>query len=283
MFGSSKRKARREERKMEGSEVNILDMKSVDEFVERLKVVFNRSLEDEIRDQFRKLKIEYKRDEQNAINNGITAKAEEKAKEWICPRIPDWVNSDMLTVLGLLSTFVVAAGFVLGFFNRYYLILVVVGLFLHWFGDSFDGSLARYRKKTRPHYGYYIDHVVDAVAIMIFGLGLGFSGFVRIEVALAFVIMYLILMIHVELVTYVENEFKYSFGLIGPTEVRIIGVILTVVMFFLPMKYYDIYGHILTQYDLFASFAVVVMFALIVYSILSKGIELDRIDRKRWK
>ena len=284
MLGSNNRKgSKREKRKWNGSEINIFDMKSVDEFVERLKVLFNRSLEEEIREQLKKLKIEYKRDEQNAINTGITAKAEEKAKEWICPRIPDWVNSDMLTVLGLLSTFVVAAGFVYGFFNRYYLILVVIGLFLHWFGDSFDGSLARYRKKTRPHYGYYIDHVVDAVAIMIFGLGLGLSGFVRIEVALAFIIMYLILMIHVELVTYVENEFKYSFGLVGPTEVRIIGVILTGVMFFLPVKYYDIYGHVLTQYDLFTSFAVVVMFGIIIYSILSKGIELDKIDRKKWK
>ena len=264
-------------------EINIFDVKAVDELIDKIKERLNRSLEDEIKDQIRKLKVEYKRDEQNAINTGITAKAEEKAKEWICPRIPAWVNSDMLTVLGFLSSFIIATGFIFGFSNRWYLILVIVGLILNWFGDSFDGSIARYRKKTRPNYGYYIDHVVDGLVVLILGLGLGLSGFFKIEIALAFVIMYLILMIHVELITYVQNEFKYSFGLVGPTEIRIIGILLTIVMFFLPVKYFDILGYTLTQYDFFASFAVVVMGMINLFNILSKAIELDKIDRKRWK
>ena len=264
-------------------EDNIFDAKSIDEFVERLREKFGRTFEEEIKKQLDKLKIQYKRDEQNAINTGLTAHAEEKAKEWICPRIPQWVNSDMLTVLGFLSSFIIAAGFVLGFANRWYLILVVVGLILNWFGDSFDGSLARYRHKTRPNYGYYIDHITDGLTVTVLGLGLGLSGFIRVEIALAFIIMYLMLMMHVELVTYVENEFKYSFGLFGPTEFRIIGILLAVVMFFLPVKYFDIWGYTLTQYDLFATFAVVVMFIILISSIVSKGVELDKIDRAKWK
>ncbi len=264
-------------------EINIFDAKSIDEFIERLRERFGKTFEEEIKKQLDRLKIQYKRDEQNAINTGLTAHAEEKAKEWICPRIPQWVNSDMLTVLGFLSSFIIAAGFVLGFANRWYLILVVVGLILNWFGDSFDGSLARYRHKTRPNYGYYIDHITDGLTVTVLGLGLGLSGFIRVEIALAFIIMYLMLMMHVELVTYVENEFKYSFGLFGPTEFRIIGILLAVVMFFLPVKYFDIWGYTLTQYDLFATFAVVVMFIILISSIVSKGVELDKIDRAKWK
>jgi phosphatidylglycerophosphate synthase len=135
----------------------------------------------------------------------LTAHAEEKAKEWIVQDIPQWVNSDMLTVLGFLSSFVIAVGFILGFVNRWYLLLVIIGLILNWFGDSFDGSLARYRHKTRPNYGYYIDHITDGLTITVLGLGLGLSGFIRVEIALAFIIMYLMLMMHVELVTYVEE------------------------------------------------------------------------------
>ena len=264
-------------------EINIFDAKSIDEFIERLRERFGKTFEEEIKKQLDRLKIQYKRDEQNAINTGLTAHAEEKAKEWICPRIPQWVNSDMLTVLGFLSSFIIAAGFVLGFANRWYLILVVVGLILNWFGDSFDGSLARYRHKTRPNYGYYIDHITDGLTVTVLGLGLGLSGFIRVEIALAFIIMYLMLMMHVELVTYVENEFKYSFGLFGPTEFRIIGILLAVVMFFLPVKYFDIWEYTLTQYDLFATFAVVVMFIILISSIVSKGVELDKIDRAKWK
>ena len=264
-------------------EVNIFDAKSIDEFIERLRERFGRTFEEEIKKQLDRLKIQYKRDEQNAINTGLTAHAEEKAKEWICPRIPQWVNSDMLTVLGFLSSFIIAAGFILGFANRWYLILVVVGLILNWFGDSFDGSLARYRHKTRPNYGYYIDHITDGLTVTVLGLGLGLSGFIRVEIALAFIILYFLLMMHVELVTYVENEFKYSFGLFGPTEFRIIGILLAVAMFFIPVRYFDIWGYTLTQYDLFATFAVVVMFIILIFSIVSKGVELDKIDRAKWK
>ena len=264
-------------------EVNIFDAKSIEEFIENLREKFGKTFEEEIRKQLDRFKIQYKRDEQNAINTGLTAHAEEKAKEWICPRIPQWVNSDMLTILSFLSSFIIAAGFILGFANRWYLLLVIIGLILNWFGDSFDGSLARYRHKTRPNYGYYIDHIIDGLAVTILGLGLGLSGFIRVEIALAFIIMYLMLIIHVELVTYIENEFKYSFGLFGPTEFRIIGILLAVVMFFIPVRYFDIWGYTLTQYYLFATFAVVVMFIILISSIVSKGVELDKIDRAKWK
>ncbi|NLZ24256.1 hypothetical protein GX888_00705 [Candidatus Dojkabacteria bacterium] len=280
MFNKDKKRKRKKE---ESKEYNLFDAKSLDEFIEALTLGFSKTFEKEVKEQLRKLRIEYRRDDQNAINTGITANVEEKAKEWICPRIPEWVNPDMLTLLGVFAAVMIAFGFVYGFFNRYYLILVVVGLFLHWFGDSFDGSLARYRKKTRPNYGYYIDHVVDSIALFILGLGLGLSGFVKIEIAFLFVIMYLILMIHVELVTYVQNEFKYSFGLIGPTEIRIIGVIFTIIMFFMPVKYFDVYGHYLTQYDYAVLFTSVIMFLVIIFSIITKGVELDKIDRKKWR
>lgn len=265
------------------NDFNIFDVKSMDEFIERITLGFNKTIEREIKEQIRRLKVEYRRDDQNAINTGITANAEEKIKEWVCPRIPAWVTSDMLTGLGVIAAVMVAIGFILGFWDRNYLFLVLIGLVLHWFGDSFDGSLARYRKKTRPNFGYYIDHIVDSISVLIFSLGLGLSGFVKIEIALLFAIMYLILIVHVELVTYVQNEFKYSFGLIGPTEMRIIGGIFTLVMFFCPITYYNILGHFVTGYDFAVLGVAIIMFLVIIVSILQKGTELDRIDRKKWK
>ncbi len=263
-------------------EFNIFDKESMDALVESITQRFSDTFEKEIAEQLKKIKIEYKRDEQNAINTGITARPEEAIKRWVCPRIPKWVNPDMLTGLGVIAILMVAAGFVLGFFNKYYLGLVVVGLILHWFGDSFDGSLARYRKKTRPNYGYYIDHIVDALAIMVFGIGLGLSGFVKIELGLLFTAVYLAMMLHVDMITYVQNEFRYSFGLIGPTEIRIMGIFVTIYMFLAPVRYFDIYGHSLTQYDLVFAGMSVAMFVVLVFSILQKGIELDRIDRETW-
>ena len=46
-------------------------------------------------------------------------------------------------------------------------------LVVHWLGDSLDGTLARVRQIERPRYGYYLDHLVDALATALIGLGLG--------------------------------------------------------------------------------------------------------------
>ena len=228
------------------------------------------------------LKVRYKRDEQEAINTALTAKAEEKAKEYICPRIPEWMSPDHLTVIGILGVIMVSFGFYYGFVNRYYLILVVVGLIVNWFGDSFDGSIARYRKRTRPNYGYYIDKIVDAVVVIIFGLGLGLSGFVRLEISLLLACVYLAMMLNVDLLVYVEGKSKNSFGLFGPTEIRIVGIIIAIVMFFLPVTYYEISNYIVTQYDVVVFVLTVIMFLVLVVSIILKGIELHKKDVKNW-
>jgi phosphatidylglycerophosphate synthase len=228
------------------------------------------------------LKVQYKRDKQDTVNTAITAKVEEKLKEIICPRIPLWMGPDHLTVIGVLGILMVCLGFIFGFMDRNYLVLVVLGLVVNWFGDSFDGSIARYRKKTRPNYGYYIDKIVDAVVIILFGLGLGLSGFVKIEIALLLVSVYLALMLNVDLIVYVDNQCKNSFGWFGPTEIRIIGIFATVFMYFLPVNYYEIYGYLGTQYDIGVFILSLIMFLILLVSIVTKGIELHKKDIKNW-
>jgi phosphatidylglycerophosphate synthase len=228
------------------------------------------------------LKVRYKRDTQDTINTAITAKAEEKAKEYICPRIPEWMSPDHLTVIGILGIIMVSFGFILGFMNRYYIPLVPLGLIVNWFGDSFDGSIARYRKRTRPNYGYYIDKIVDAVVLIIFGLGLGLSGFAKIEIALLMSCIYIALMLNADLIVYVENKCQNSFGWFGPTEVRIIGIIVSIFMFFSPINYYNIYGYIVTQYDIAIFSLSLIMFIILIVTIVTKGIELHKKDVKNW-
>jgi phosphatidylglycerophosphate synthase len=228
------------------------------------------------------LRVVYKRDSQQAINTAITAKAEERAKEIICPRIPKWIGPDHLTFIGIIGIVIVSIGFVLGYLNRYYLGLVPLGLIINWFGDSFDGSIARYRKRTRPNYGYYIDKIVDAVVMIVFGLGLGLSGFVKIEIAILLTAIYLVMMINVDLLVYVKGEAKNSFGWFGPTEIRIIGIIIAIVMFFMPVKSYDIYGYLVTQYDIVVLVLSVLMFLILISEIVKNGIRLNKEDTKDW-
>jgi phosphatidylglycerophosphate synthase len=105
-------------------------------------------------------------------------------------------------------------------------------LAVNWFGDSLDGTLARVRKAERPRYGYYLDHVVDAVNTTMVGLGLGVSPYVRLEFALILVIAFLTLAINVYLETAVFGKFRISYAGLGPTEGRIILILFNTLLFF---------------------------------------------------
>jgi phosphatidylglycerophosphate synthase len=98
-------------------------------------------------------------------------------------------------------------------------------LALNWFGDSLDGTLARVRKAERPRYGYYLDHIVDAFSTAAIGIGIGLSPFVSFPLAMGLVVLYLTLSINVYLESQVFGVFKLGYGIIGPTEARIILVL----------------------------------------------------------
>ncbi len=63
--------------------------------------------------------------------------------------------------------------------------MATAGLIVNWFGDSLDGTVARFRKIERPRYGFFIDHTTDLFSEVFFALGLGLSPYVRFEVGLA--------------------------------------------------------------------------------------------------
>jgi archaetidylinositol phosphate synthase len=82
------------------------------------------------------------------------------------------------------------------------------------------------RKTERPAYGYYLDHLVDAISTAAIGIGLGLSPLMLLSVGLLIVVSYLILSINVYLESSAFGRFSIGYGLIGPTEVRIILVAL---------------------------------------------------------
>jgi len=82
------------------------------------------------------------------------------------------------------------------------------------------------RQTQRPKYGYYLDHIVDAFSTTVIGLGIGLSPYVDVSIALGLVVAYLALSINVYLESTVFGVFRLAYGRIGPTEVRIILVLL---------------------------------------------------------
>lgn len=152
----------------------------------------------------------------------FTACAEKKVLVSMARRLPSWIGPDHLTALGVLSMAGAGLCYRLLTVSPLALLGVNLFLFLNWFGDSLDGTLARVRQKQRPRYGFYVDHLVDAFgAIFLLG-GLATSGLVTPWAALALLIAYMLLQIHIALKAHTVRVFQIAFFGIGGTEARIL-------------------------------------------------------------
>jgi archaetidylinositol phosphate synthase len=150
-------------------------------------------------------------------------------------KMPMWINSDHLTLLGFLGMVLAGVCYFYARWNPLALIGAIVCLIMNWFGDSLDGTLARARNRQRPRYGFYVDHIADSFGAMFLIGGLGLSGYMTGALALLLIAAYFLLSIEIYLATYTVGVFRLSFGIWGPTELRIVLAFGTLVLLKKPM------------------------------------------------
>ena len=151
----------------------------------------------------------------------LLARHESRVLEWLARRVPARVTPDHMTILGVLAAFGIAAAYLLSNRDPAWLWVASGLLVVHWLGDSLDGTLARVRKAERPRYGYYLDHLVDAIATAVIGIGIGLSPYMLLAIGLAIVVAYLVLSINTYLETQALGVFRLGYGRLGPTEARL--------------------------------------------------------------
>ena len=101
------------------------------------------------------------------IQTSVLRGAEKKVLEWMAVRMPRWVSSDMLTVIGILGAVIVAVGYFLSWRNLGWLWLASLGLL--------DGQPATCHPAFEPKMGHAaLTHQGVAVAgNIVTGQGLG--------------------------------------------------------------------------------------------------------------
>lgn len=176
------------------------------------------------------------------IQHSILNELERKVLIWVASRLPRCVTSDMMTWLGVFGAFLCGAGFVLTHKDILWLWLSVAGLFLNWFGDSLDGTIARVRNQQRPLYGYYLDHNVDVICEFFIFTGLGLSSIAHLGLALLAFVLYLALTVYVNINAHLKNEFRLTYGKLGPTELRLSIVFICLLYMYVPF-FLDFEGH----------------------------------------
>jgi phosphatidylglycerophosphate synthase len=160
----------------------------------------------------------------------LLAVPEKRFLRWLAARLPRWILPDDMTALGVVAALAVAVAYQLSNDGNGWLWAASGLLVLQWVGDSLDGTLARVRGIERPTYGYYLDHLVDAIATAAIGIGLGLSPFMLLSVGTLIVVAYLILSINVYLESFAFNRFSIGYGKIGPTEIRLILIALNTLL-----------------------------------------------------
>lgn len=155
--------------------------------------------------------------------------------------MPAWVNSDHLSILGFIGMIGAGAFYAASKHKPAMLHVVNFFIFLNWFGDSLDGTLARYRDRQRPRYGFYVDHIIDTFGALFLFFGIALSGYMSERVAAAVLIVFFMLAINSYLAAYALGVFKLSQWKLGPTELRLLLMIGNVFLIYRPRVYHRRY------------------------------------------
>lgn len=158
----------------------------------------------------------------NRLQTSFLSSLEKRALLWLAERLPQWINSDHLTSLGLAGQIMAGVSYALAAQNHLWLIAGIGFLAVNWFGDSLDGTLARVRRRERPRYGFYVDHMIDSFGALCIMGGLALSGYMDPYIAFGLLIGFLLLSIQSYLAAYALGEFRLSFWSFGPTELRVL-------------------------------------------------------------
>ncbi len=160
------------------------------------------------------------------VQSSLLAPLEKRCLIWLAGRLPARINSDHLTALAGLS--MLFAGLCYWHGSPPALIGATIMLAVNWFGDSLDGTVARVRRHERPRYGFYVDHVLDAVGILCLIGGLVLGGFMSPMIGAAFLVAYYLLTNEIALATHTVGTFRISYWKFGPTELRILLAVGTI-------------------------------------------------------
>jgi len=203
------------------------------------------------------------------IQENVLARHERRLLNWLCARMPRWVTPDLLTALGVVGAIMTFAGYAASNLAPAWLWLAIAGYFVQWFGDSMDGSLARFRRIERPSYGYFIDHSCDGLTTALIVWGIGTSPYVTMDVVMVALVGYLLLSIHAYLSARVLGEFKLSYLAAGPTELRFMLIGLTIAMMVLGSGP-GLFGWV-SGFDLFVGAIGAILMTLFVVQTLITG------------
>jgi archaetidylinositol phosphate synthase len=214
------------------------------------------------------------------VHDMLLGPLERPALQWLCAHMPAWANSDFMTVVGIIGSLVTFFSYWLTNIDKNFLWFASLGFVINWFGDSLDGTIARYRKEERPKFGFFIDHTIDAISQVFVFTGLGLSPYVRLEFALLALIGYLLMSILAYVGAFVSGEFKISYARIGPTEMRLIAILANTSFYFVGNPVIKTAYQPVSVFDLVVLIIAVVLMVAFIVTTTGQAVHWREVDAR---
>ncbi len=212
------------------------------------------------------------------INDILLGRFERWALPRMAARLPRWVTPDGLTAIALGGALLSAVAYGLAGSDLAWLHVASLGLVIHWWGDSLDGTLARVRQIRREKYGFFVDHQCDAISTVALCIGLGAGGLLQMEIALAVCVGVLMLMLLVNMVTIARGVFKISFGSVGPTELRAIAIAFNTLAWAVGPQSFAAFGRTWSAFDGIGLVSVALLAGFYLVSVTQETRLIARLD-----
>ena len=158
---------------------------------------------------------------------------EDMLRPKLAPYIPSWIETYHLTLLSIIWSLGVIIAGMLAYINSLWLILTIIMIACQYITDLMDGTIGRLRNTGLVKWGYFMDHFLDFVFFTSLILSLS-SVFPTDSFGLIVIIALIQIgfMINIFLSYNAKDTFTISFAGFGPTEIRLLYILLNLFIIF---------------------------------------------------
>lgn len=156
---------------------------------------------------------------------------EKKIVDKYVSKIPQCIETYHLTICTVFwSLGIMFFGWLAANYNIHWLWLSSLFIFLQYLTDLFDGAVGRYRNTGLIKWGYYMDHFLDYIFLCSVLISYAFLFNDKYNSLFFILVIFAGFMVNAYLAFAATNEFKIEHLGIGPTEIRLLFIIINTLL-----------------------------------------------------
>ena len=165
---------------------------------------------------------------------------EKKFIDKYTPKVPSWLGTQHLTMLTFVWIGLIVYFSYLAKYNVNWMWVVSICISFQYLTDVFDGAVGRFRNTGLIKWGYYMDHFADYLFLSSMLTGYSFIVSDQNKYLLFFVlIVFTGFMVSSFLIFNVTNELEIVYFKFGPTEMRIMLILINTAIIFLGIQFVE--------------------------------------------